>query len=104
MRQKPVSPDSAAVTATPVAGRVSERTKQAPARVHNSPKMKIQITKDVPKYARLTRGVVVDAEPVADHPGLMRVKGFGAFENGALVRGWELVLPDEELWALLNEG
>lgn len=34
---------------------------------------------------------------------LMRVKGFGAFENGALVRSWELVLPDEEVEALLNE-
>jgi hypothetical protein len=46
----------------------------------------------------------VDAEPVADHPGLMRVKGFGAFENGALVRSWESVLSDEEIEALLNEG
>jgi hypothetical protein len=32
----------------------------------------------------------------------MRVKDFGAFENGALVRGWELVLPDEEIEALLS--
>jgi hypothetical protein len=48
--------------------------------------------------------MIVDAEPVASHPEVMRVKGFGAFENGALVRGWELVLPDEELEALLNEG
>jgi hypothetical protein len=46
----------------------------------------------------------VDAEPVASHPELMRVKGFDAFENGALVRSWELVLQDEELEALLNEG
>ena len=46
----------------------------------------------------------MDAEPVASHPELVRVKGFGAFENGALVRSWELVLPDEELEALLNEG
>jgi hypothetical protein len=46
----------------------------------------------------------VDAEPVASHPELMRVKGFGAFENGALVRGWELILPDEEVEALLREG
>jgi len=46
----------------------------------------------------------VDAEPVASHPELVRVKGFGTFENGALVRSWELVLPDEELEALLNEG
>jgi len=46
----------------------------------------------------------VDAEPVANHPELMRVKNFGAFENGALVRGWELVLLDEEIEALLNEG
>jgi hypothetical protein len=45
----------------------------------------------------------VDAEPAADHPGLMRVKDFGAFENGALVWSWELVLP-EEIEALLNEG
>jgi hypothetical protein len=44
-----------------------------------------RITQDVPRYARLTRGLIVDAEPVASHPGLMRVKGFGAFENGALV-------------------
>ncbi len=46
----------------------------------------------------------MDAESVTDHPGLMRVKGFGAFENGALVRSWELVLLDEEIEALLNEG
>jgi hypothetical protein len=46
----------------------------------------------------------VDAEPVANRPELMRLKGFGAFENGALVRSWELILPDEEIEALLNEG
>ena len=66
--------------------------------------MKIHLTQAVPRYARLTKGIVVDAEPVSDHPELMRVKGFGAFENGALVRSWELVLLDEELEALLNEG
>jgi hypothetical protein len=66
--------------------------------------MKIHLTRDVPRYARLTKGIFVAAEPVAEHPELMRVKGFGAFENGALVRSWELVLPDEELEALLNEG
>ncbi len=66
--------------------------------------MKLRLTQDVPRYARLTEGLVVDAESVASHPGLMRVKGFGAFENGALVRSWELVLPDEEIEALLNEG
>jgi hypothetical protein len=48
--------------------------------------------------------MIVDAEPVASHPEVMRVKGFGAFENGALARSWELVLLDEELEALLNEG
>lgn len=66
--------------------------------------MKIRIIQDVPRYARLTKDVIVDAEPVASHPGLMRVKGFGAFENGALVRSWELILSDEEIEALLNEG
>jgi len=66
--------------------------------------MKIRLTQNVPRYARLTEGMIVDAEPVASHPEVMRVKGFGAFENGALVRGWELVLLDEELEALLNEG
>ncbi len=66
--------------------------------------MKIRITQNVPKYARLTKDVVVDAEPVASHPEVMRVKGFGAFENGALVRGWELVWSEEELEALLNGG
>jgi len=66
--------------------------------------MKIPLTQNVLRYARLTEGIIVDAEPVASHPAVMRVKGFGAFENGALVRGWELVLPDEELEALLNEG
>ena len=66
--------------------------------------MKIRITQNVPKYARLTKDVIVNAEPVANHPELMRVKGFGAFENGALVRGWELFLPDEEIEALLNGG
>jgi hypothetical protein len=66
--------------------------------------MKIRLTQDVPRYARLTKGMIVDAEPVASHPEVMRVKGFGAFENGALVRGWELVLPDEDLEVLLNEG
>jgi len=66
--------------------------------------MKIRLTQNVPRYARLTTGVVVDAEPVADHPELIRVKGFGAFENGALARGWELVLPDEEIEAFLRNG
>ena len=66
--------------------------------------MKIRLTQNVLRYARLTEGMIVDAEPVASHPEVMRVKGFGAFENGALVRGWELVLPDEELEAFLNEG
>ncbi len=66
--------------------------------------MKIRLTQNVPRYARLTEGTIVNAEPVASHPELMRVKGFGAFENGALVRGWELVLSDEEVEALLREG
>jgi hypothetical protein len=34
----------------------------------------------------------------------MWVKGFGAFENGALVRSCEFYLPGEELEALLSEG
>ena len=51
--------------------------------------MKIRLTQDVPRYAHLTKGIIVEAEPVASHSGLMRVKGFGAFENGALVRSWE---------------
>ncbi|CAA9437083.1 MAG: hypothetical protein AVDCRST_MAG28-41 [uncultured Rubrobacteraceae bacterium] len=66
--------------------------------------MKIRLKQNVPRYARLTEGIVVEAEPVASHPELMRVKGFGAFENGALVQSWELVLLDEDLEALLNEG
>lgn len=66
--------------------------------------MKIRTTKNVPKYARLATGIIVDAEPVASHPEVMRVKGFGAFENGALVRSWELILLDEEIEALLKEG
>ena len=66
--------------------------------------MKIRITQDVPRYARLTKGIVVNAEPVTSHPEVMRVKDFAAFENGALVRGWELVLEDEEIEALLREG
>jgi hypothetical protein len=65
--------------------------------------MKIRLKQNVPRYARLTEGIVVDAEPVTSHPELMRVKGFGAFENGALTRSWELVLTDEELEAFLNE-
>jgi hypothetical protein len=66
--------------------------------------VKIRLTQDVPKYGRLNKGIVVEAEPVADHPDLMRVKDFGAFENGALSRGWELVVSDEEIEALLREG
>jgi hypothetical protein len=66
--------------------------------------MKIRITQDVPRYARLTEGTIVNAEPVTSHPELMRVKGFSAFENGALVRSWELVWSDEEIEALLREG
>jgi hypothetical protein len=66
--------------------------------------VKIRLTQDVPKYGRLNKGIVVEAEPVADHPDLMRVKDFGAFENGALARGWELVVSDEEIEALLREG
>jgi hypothetical protein len=48
--------------------------------------MKIRIEQNVSRYARLTEGLVVDAEPVASHPELVRVKGFVAFENGALMR------------------
>lgn len=66
--------------------------------------MKIRLTQNVPRYGNLTKDTVVNAEPVASHPEVMRVKGFGAFENGALVRGWELVLSDEEVEAFLNEG
>ena len=66
--------------------------------------MKIRLKRDVPRYARLTEGIIVDAEPVANHPELMRVKNFSPFENGALVQSWELVLLDEEIEALLNEG
>lgn len=66
--------------------------------------LKIRITQDVPKYARLTEGMVVDAEPVTSHPEVMRVKDFATFENGALVHGWELVVSDEEIEALLREG
>lgn len=66
--------------------------------------MKIRLTQDHPRYARLTQDCIVDAEPVANPPELMRVKSFGAFENGALVRSWELILPDEEVEALLDEG
>ena len=66
--------------------------------------MKIRITQDVPRYARLTKGNVMDAEPVTSHPEVMRVKDFAAFGNGALVRGWELVLEDEAIEALLREG
>ena len=47
---------------------------------------------------------LVEAEPVADHPDLMRAEDFGAFENGVLARGWELVVTDEEIEALLREG
>lgn len=66
--------------------------------------MKIRLTQRVPRYARLTEGVIVDAEPVTSHPEVMRVKRFGAFENGALVRSWELVLSDAEVESFLNEG
>lgn len=66
--------------------------------------MKIRLTQDHPRYGRLTKDCIVDAEPVIDPPELMRVRGFGIFENGALVRSWELILPDEEVEALLNEG
>lgn len=66
--------------------------------------MKIRLTQDHPRYARLVKDIVVDAEPTIDPPELMRVKDFGAFENGALVRGWELILSDEEFDALLDEG
>lgn len=66
--------------------------------------MKIRITQDHPRYARLTRDRIVDAEPVTDPPELMRVKDFSPFENGALVGSWELILPDAEIEELLNEG
>ncbi len=66
--------------------------------------MKIRLTQAVPRYARLTEGTIVDAEPVASHPELMRVTNFSLFENGALVRGWELISPDEESEAPPNEG
>ena len=66
--------------------------------------MKIRLTQKVPRYARLTEGIIVNAEPVAGHPEVMRVKDFDVFENGALVRSWELVLSDEEVEAFLSEG
>jgi hypothetical protein len=40
--------------------------------------MKLRLTQDVPRYARLTEGLVVVAEPVASHPELVRVKGFNS--------------------------
>jgi hypothetical protein len=58
--------------------------------------VKIRLTQDVPKYGRLNKGIVVEAEPVVDHPDVMRVKDFGAFDDGALARSWELVVSDEE--------
>jgi hypothetical protein len=64
--------------------------------------MKIRLTQDHPRYARLTKDILVDAEPVANPSELMRVKDFAAFENGALVQGWELILPQEEVEALLT--
>jgi hypothetical protein len=66
--------------------------------------MKIRLKRDVPRYARLTEGIIVDAEPVANHPELMRVMNFSPFENGALMQSWELILLDEGIEALLNEG
>jgi hypothetical protein len=30
--------------------------------------VKIRLTQDVPKYGRLNKGIVVEAEPVVDHP------------------------------------
>ena len=66
--------------------------------------MKIRLTQDHPRYARLAKDIIVDAEPIANPGELMRVKGFGPFENGALVRSWELVWPDEEIEAFLNQG
>lgn len=66
--------------------------------------MKIRLTQSHPRYARLTKDIIVDAEPITEPPELMRVKDFGPFENGALVRGWELIFLDEELEAFLKEG
>lgn len=66
--------------------------------------MKIRLTQDHPRYARLTKDSVVEADPVVDPPELMRVKDFAAFENGALIQSWELVLPREEIEALLGEA
>lgn len=88
-------------------GSVSKRTITASARVQNNIErgaMRIRLTQDHPTYARLTKDLIVDAEPVANPSELMRVKDFAAFENGALVQGWELILPQEEVEALLNEG
>lgn len=66
--------------------------------------MKIRLTQGQPRYARLTKDIIEDAEPVANPSELMRVKDFAAFENGALVQSCELILPQEEVEALLNEG
>lgn len=72
--------------------------------MHNMEAMKIRLTQDYPRYARLIQDVIVEAEPLVGPPELMHVRGFGAFENGALVRNWELVLLDEEVEALLEES
>lgn len=69
--------------------------------------MRIRLTQDHPRYARLREGMVVEAEPVEAAlteaaPELMRVWNFGPHENGAIVRSWELVLEDGEIEALLN--
>ena len=66
--------------------------------------MKIRITQDHPRYARLTKDRIVEAEPLVNPPELMRVKDFSPFENGALLHSWELILPDEEVEKLLDEG
>jgi hypothetical protein len=40
--------------------------------------MKPRLKQDVPRYARLAEGLVVDAESVASHPELVRVKAFNS--------------------------
>lgn len=63
---------------------VSERTKSDLARAQDTGRRNVEDTYHRRRpQVRPPQDSVVDAEPVASHPEVMRVKGFGAFENGA---------------------
>lgn len=53
-----------------------------PGKIVNRRAIKIRLKQDVPRYARLTKGIVVDAGPFADYLEPMRLEDFSPSRTG----------------------